>query len=132
MNIGNVAQALDMPAKTIRYYESIGLVTPRRSQNDYRHYRPSDVHKLGFVGRARSLGFSVEDCRVLLALYEDKDRASADVRKLAGEHLARIDAKLAELATMRETLAHLVECCAGDTRPDCPILADLAGAPDAV
>ena len=77
-------------------------------------------------------GFSVEDCRVLLALYEDKDRASADVRKLAGEHLARIDAKLAELATMRETLAHLVECCAGDTRPDCPILADLAGAPDAV
>ena len=132
MNIGNVAQTLDMPAKTIRYYESIGLVTPRRSQNDYRHYRPSDVHKLGFVGRARSLGFSVEDCRVLLALYEDKDRASADVRKLAGEHLARIDAKLAELATMRETLAHLVECCAGDTRPDCPILADLAGAPDAV
>ena len=132
MNIGNVAQALDMPAKTIRYYESIGLVTPRRSQNDYRHYRPSDVHKLGFVGRARSLGFSVEDCRVLLALYEDKDRASADVRKLAGEHLARIDAKLAELAAMRETLAHLVECCAGDTRPDCPILADLAGAPDAV
>ncbi|MGR3723064.1 Cu(I)-responsive transcriptional regulator [Abyssibius alkaniclasticus] len=132
MNIGNVAQALDMPAKTIRYYESIGLVTPKRSQNDYRHYRPSDVHKLGFVGRARSLGFSVEDCRVLLALYEDKDRASADVRKLAGEHLARIDAKLAELATMRETLAHLVECCAGDTRPDCPILADLAGAPDAV
>ena len=132
MNIGHVAQALDMPAKTIRYYESIGLVTPKRSQNDYRHYRPSDVHKLGFVGRARSLGFSVEDCRVLLALYEDKDRASADVRKLAGEHLARIDAKLAELATMRETLAHLVECCAGDTRPDCPILADLAGAPDAV
>ncbi len=132
MNIGNVAQTLDMPAKTIRYYESIGLVTPKRSQNDYRHYRPSDVHKLGFVGRARSLGFSVEDCRVLLALYEDKDRASADVRKLAGEHLARIDAKLAELATMRETLAHLVECCAGDTRPDCPILADLAGAPDAV
>lgn len=132
MNIGNVAQTLDMPAKTIRYYESIGLVTPKRSQNDYRQYRPSDVHKLGFVGRARSLGFSVEDCRVLLALYEDEDRASADVRKLAGEHLARIDAKLAELEAMRETLAHLVECCAGDTRPDCPILADLAGAPDAV
>ncbi|MEX0969337.1 MAG: MerR family DNA-binding protein [Paracoccaceae bacterium] len=127
MNIGEVSKKLDMPAKTIRYYESIGLVTPQRSQNDYRHYRLSDVHKLGFVGRARALGFSVQDCRLLLALYGDDTRASADVRKLAGAHLAQIDAKLAALAAMRETLAHLVSCCAGDTRPDCPILEDLAG-----
>lgn len=127
MNIGEVAAKLGLPAKTIRYYESIGLVTPLRGENDYRQYRESDVHKLGFMGRARSLGFSIEDCRTLLALYDDRGRASADVRAVAGEHLAQIDAKLAELTTMRETLAHLVECCAGDNRPDCPILADLAG-----
>ena len=126
MNIGDVSKALGLPAKTIRYYEAIGLVAPLRRQNGYRQYRERDVHKLGFVGRARSLGFSVEDCRLLLALYEDDARASADVRQLAQEHLARIDAKLVELAAMRQTLAQLVETCAGDTRPDCPILADLA------
>lgn len=127
MNIGEVSNRLGLPAKTIRYYESIGLVTPLRGANDYRQYRESDVHKLGFLGRARSLGFSIEDCRTLLALYEDRSRASADVRALAGQHLARIDEKLAELGAMRATLAHLVSCCAGDDRPDCPILADLAG-----
>lgn len=128
MNIGEVSTKLGLPTKTIRYYESIGLVQPLRGGNAYRQYRESDVHKLGFLGRARSLGFSIEDCRTLLALYEDRGRASGDVRAVAGEHLARIDAKLAELSAMRETLAHLVSCCAGDDRPDCPILADLASA----
>ncbi|MEE9427700.1 MAG: MerR family DNA-binding protein, partial [Paracoccaceae bacterium] len=79
-----------------------------------------------FLGRARSLGFTIEDCRTLMALYEDESRASGDVKTIAKQHLAVIEAKLVELGSMRETLAHLVECCAGDDRPDCPILSDLA------
>ncbi|MGR3461141.1 MAG: Cu(I)-responsive transcriptional regulator [Roseovarius sp.] len=126
MNIGDVSQRTGLPAKTIRYYEEIDLVRPLRGENGYRRFREHDVHKLGFLGRARSLGFSIEDCRGLLALYEDDSRASADVRRIAKAHLERIDAKLARLGAMRATLAHLVEACAGDHRPDCPILADLA------
>ncbi|MET4101492.1 MerR family copper efflux transcriptional regulator [Roseovarius sp. MBR-78] len=126
MNIGDVAQRTGLPAKTIRYYEEIGLVRPLRETNGYRRFRESDVHKLGFLGRARSLGFSIEDCRGLLALYEDAGRASADVKRIAAAHLARIDAKIAELDAMRATLSHLVDACAGDHRPDCPILSDLA------
>ena len=126
MNISEAATRAGLPPKTIRYYEEIGLVRPMRGENGYRRFRESDVHKLSFLGRARSLGFSIEDCRGLLALYEDEARASADVRRIAKAHLERIDAKLAELGAMRATLAHLVEACAGDHRPDCPILADLA------
>jgi MerR family copper efflux transcriptional regulator len=84
------------------------------------------VHKLAFLGHARSLGFSIEDCRRLLALWEDRDRASADVKAVAERHLAEIDAKMAELSEMRATLSDLVHRCAGDHRPDCPILRDLA------
>lgn len=130
MNIGDVSRLADLPAKTIRYYEDIGLVKPPRSVNGYRRFRESDLHKLGFLGRARSLGFSIEDCRSLLELYEDKGRASADVKRIAQEHLGHIDTKIAELNTMRATLAHLIEACAGDQRPDCPILADLAVPPE--
>lgn len=101
---------------------------PLRGANGYRRFRESDVHKLGFLGRARSLGFSIEDCRGLLALYEDEGRASADVKRIASAHLARIDAKITELGAMRAALAHLIDACAGDHRPDCPILADLAEA----
>jgi len=126
MNIGETAQTAGLPAKTIRYYEEIGLVTPPRDTNGYRVFRENDVHKLAFLGRARSLGFTIEDCRTLMALYEDQDRASSDVKKVAKQHLAHIEAKLTELTTMRETLAHLVDCCSGDDRPDCPILSDLA------
>jgi len=126
MNIGDVARRTGLPAKTIRYYEDIGLIKPLRGANGYRRFRESDLHKLGFLGRARGLGFSIEDCRGLLALYEDEDRASADVKRIAREHLGHIDAKIAELKAMRATLAHLIEECAGDHRPDCPILADLA------
>lgn len=128
MNIGDVAKHAGLPAKTIRYYEDIGLIEPNRSANGYRDFSDNDLHKLRFLGHARSLGFSIEDCRGLLALYEDKDRASADVKHIAEEHLAKIDAKIAELQAMRHTLAHLVKACAGDNRPDCPILADLATA----
>ena len=127
MNIGEVAEALDMPAKTIRYYEDIGLVTPARRDNGYRSYSGQDVHRLGFLGRARSLGFSIAECRALLALYSDRGRASADVRRIAEEHLGEIERKIDELAAMRDTLRTLVDCCHGDARPECPILADLAG-----
>jgi Cu(I)-responsive transcriptional regulator len=126
MNIKDAAARTGLPAKTIRYYEEIGLVTPDRDANGYRRFEPQHVHKLAFLGRARSLGFSIEDCRRLLALWEDRDRASADVKAVARKHLDAIDAKMAELSAMRATLSDLVERCAGDHRPDCPILRDLA------
>ncbi|SDY58781.1 Cu(I)-responsive transcriptional regulator [Citreimonas salinaria] len=126
MNIGEVADKAGLPAKTIRYYEEIGLVTPARDTNGYRAFRQKDMHKLAFLARARALGFSIEDCRTLLALYEDDSRASADVKRVAREHLARIEEKIAQLSAMRDTLGHLVETCHGDDRPDCPILKDLA------
>ncbi|RMH48515.1 MAG: Cu(I)-responsive transcriptional regulator [Alphaproteobacteria bacterium] len=126
MNIGEVAQQTGLPAKTIRYYEEIGLIAPRRDVNGYRVFSTTDVHKLAFLGRARSLGFTIEDCRRLLELWEDRGRASADVKRLAAEHLGRIDEKIAELRHMRDALAGLIDACAGDDRPDCPILADLA------
>ena len=126
MNIGDVSRLSGLPAKTIRYYEDIGLVAPLRSNNGYRSFRQSDLHKLAFLGRARSLGFSIDDCRNLLALYDDKSRASSDVKTIAQAHLKRIDQKLDELNAMHDTLNHLIKGCAGDERPDCPILSDLA------
>ncbi|KAJ03967.1 Cu(I)-responsive transcriptional regulator [Sulfitobacter mediterraneus] len=126
MNIKEVGAATGLPAKTIRYYEDIGLVSPNRQSNGYRVFSENDQHKLAFLARARSLGFPVESCRSLLALYDDKGRASADVKQIAKEHLTEIDRKLTELSAMRDTLGHLVEACAGDDRPDCPILKDLA------
>ena len=127
MNIGEVAAQTGLPAKTIRYYEDIGLVTPLREANGYRVFREADAHKLAFLARARALGFSIDDCRNLLALWEDRSRASADVRAIAKEHLAEIEEKIAGLAAMRDTLAELVRECAGDNRPDCPILKGLEG-----
>lgn len=126
MNIGEISEAVGMPAKTIRYYEDIGLVRPARSANGYRVYGEGDLHRLGFLGRARSLGFSIEDCRALLALYGDRARASAEVKAIAEHHLGEIAAKIAALRAMEATLSHLVSACAGDHRPDCPILADLS------
>ena len=126
MNIGEVAKMAELPIKTIRYYEEIGFIQPKRSANGYRSFRVSDVHKLAFLGRARSLGFSIEDCRALLQLYENDTRASADVKQIAQEHLARIDVKVKELQAMRNTLSELIDACAGDDRPACPILSDLA------
>lgn len=126
MNIGEVAGRSGLPAKTIRYYEEIGLVRPGRGANGYRRYTDADLHRLAFVGRARAFGFSIEDCRNLLRLWADPDRASADVKRIASDHLRQIDRKLDELTQMRHTLRHLVQCCGGDDRPDCPILSDLA------
>lgn len=129
MNIGEVSKRSGLPPKTIRYYEDIGLVRPLRSNNGYRAFRDSDIHKLAFLGRARTLGFSIEDCRTLLDLYEDETRESAQVKAIAKEHLTAIDDKIAQLNSMRETLSYLVDACQGDHRPDCPILSDLAKGP---
>ena len=127
MKIGDVADASGLTAKTIRYYEDIGLVRPARRTNGYRDFAETDVHKLTFLARARSLGFSISACRTLLSLYDDRSRASADVKAVAEAHLRRIDRKIAELEGLRGTLATLVARCHGDARPDCPILDDLAG-----
>jgi MerR family transcriptional regulator, copper efflux regulator len=126
MNIGDVAKAAGVPAKTIRYYEEIGLIRPLRGGNGYRAFRDTDVHKLAFLGRARALGFPISDCRNLLQLYEDDGRTSAEVKVIAQEHLQEIEGKIRDLDEMRATLANLISSCAGDHRPDCPILSSLA------
>lgn len=133
MNIGEAAGAAGVSAKTIRYYESIGLIrTPDRTENGYRVYDHRDVQTLRFVQRARKLGFSVRQVRDLLALWMDRERSSADVKSVARAQLAEIDRRMSQLAAMRDTLTHLMERCHGDARPDCPILADLAGDEEAV
>lgn len=127
MNVGEAALASGLPAKTIRYYEKIGLIAPERAANGYRTYGPDDIHRLHFLRRARSLGFPVEDCRQLMALYRDKGRSSQSVRDIAVAHVEAIDRKLRELEAMRATLRTLIEACHGDHRPECPILDDIAG-----
>jgi Cu(I)-responsive transcriptional regulator len=127
LKIGEVAEHSGVPAKTIRYYEEVGLLPePARAPNGYRVYGPRSVEVLRFIARARSLGFTLEDVSGLLDLWRDQGRASADVRRLAEDHIAAIDAKLDELQSMRRTLADLVHRCHGDDRPDCPILDELA------
>lgn len=127
MNVGEAARRSNLPAKTLRYYEEIGLIAPDRADNGYRSYSNEDVHRLAFIQRARSLGFSIEECRQLMSLYRDRSRASHDVRELAVAHVASIEAKIAELDSMRRVLTRLVSACHGDDRPDCPILDDFAG-----
>ncbi|MCW5731982.1 MAG: Cu(I)-responsive transcriptional regulator [Alphaproteobacteria bacterium] len=130
MNIGEVAARSGVPAKTIRYYEEIGLIPPAdRGSNNYRDYGTREVETLRFVQRARSLGFGVKEVAGLLELYRDRRRTSREVKRLAKQHIAEIERKIVELEAMRATLAELVERCHGDHRPDCPILADLAGEP---
>ncbi|WP_226577324.1 Cu(I)-responsive transcriptional regulator [Acuticoccus sediminis] len=128
MNIGDAAAHSGVPAKTIRYYEDIGLVRPQRLTNGYRDFGEGELAALAFIGRARSLGFSVEDCRTLLTLERNDHRHSHDVKAVAEGHLTRIEAKIAELQAMRATLEALVVRCHGDDRPDCPIMDDLRGA----
>jgi Cu(I)-responsive transcriptional regulator len=126
MNISEVSAATGLPPKTLRYSEDVGVVRPQRQANGYRVFCDMDMHNLAFLARARSLGFPIDYCRTLLALYADQGRASADVKKIAQAHLDEIDHKLSELTAMRKTLSELVTSCAGDNRPDCPILNDLA------
>ena len=127
MNIGDASERSGLPAKTIRYYEDIGLLKPGRSGNGYRDYSMSDVHRLRFLQRARSLGFTVEECRQLLSLYGDERRESADVKAIATAKLDDIDRKIRELTGLREMLQQLVASCHGDHRPECPIIDGLAG-----
>jgi len=127
MNVGEVARLSGLPAKTIRYYEDIGLIAPARAGNGYRAYSGDDVHRLAFLKRASSLGFSIDDCRQLLELYQDRKRASQDVQKIAVAHVEAIEEKIRELQSMRTTLQKLISACHGDHRPDCPILEDIAG-----
>jgi MerR family copper efflux transcriptional regulator len=130
MTIGEAAARSGVPAKTIRYYEQIGLIgAAARGASLYRSYGDDDVAMLRFIGRARHLGFPVTDLRNLLALFRDRTRPSREVRVLAAQHLAATDRKLAELASLRAALADLVARCDGDDRPDCPIIDELAGAP---
>lgn len=131
MNIGAVAERSGLPPKTIRYYEEIGLLRPDRRDNGYRDYSAEDVHRLRFLQRSRSLGFTVEQCRQLLSLYGDTHRESAEVKAIAQAKLTEIDRKIAELMGLRTMLEHLVANCHGDSRPDCPIIDGLAGKADA-
>jgi len=112
----------------IRYYETIGLV-PRAGRTDggYRDYAPTDVHRLRFIRRARDLGFSIEEIRALLGLWRNRRRASAEVKRIALAHAADLQRRIDEMSAMQRTLKHLAHCCAGDERPECPILDDLAG-----
>lgn len=134
MTIGEAAARSGVPAKTIRYYEQTGLISRAgRGPNLYRTYGENDVAMLRFIGRARRLGFSIEDIKALIALYRDRSRSSREVKLLASQHLCRIERKIRELETIRSALADLIEQCNGDHRPDCPIIEDLSGeeaAPD--
>ncbi|TSD85294.1 Cu(I)-responsive transcriptional regulator [Mycobacterium sp. KBS0706] len=132
MNIGQAATASGVSAKMIRYYESVGLTrSVVRTESGYRVYSDDDVHTLRFIRRSRDLGFSVEQIAGLLALWQDRDRSSADVKRIALGHVAQLEQKVAGLKQMIATLRHLSACCHGDDRPDCPILDDLALEPPA-
>jgi MerR family transcriptional regulator, copper efflux regulator len=127
MNIGEAARASGVTAKMIRYYESVGLLEPvSRTTAGYRMYGSQEVHALRFVRQARRLGFLVDDIRRLLALWQDRQRASSDVKAIALQHVTELDQRIAEMTEMRNTLAHLAVHCHGDDRPDCPILESLA------
>ena len=127
MNIGQAARRTGLSAKMIRYYESIGLLKPAtRSDSGYRLYQQDDLHSLTFIKRSRDLGFSLEEVAKLLTLWQDRQRASADVKALASEHIADLNRRIEELVSLRDTLSELVAHCHGDDRPDCPILKDLA------
>ena len=126
MNIGEASEVTGVPAKTIRYYESAGLLRPARSDGNYRVYGEREIQTLRFIQKARSLGFSVKEVESLLQLWQDKNRTSAQVRTLAAAHIEDIDRKLEELRRIRETLETLVRRCHGDERPDCPIIEELA------
>lgn len=128
MNIGAAAKASGVSAKMIRHYESIGLLPlAKRTDAGYRRYGDNDLSTLQFIRRSRDLGFSLEEIRGLLDLWQDRTRPSREVKALAQQHLDFLDQKLQEIQSMKHALTHLIDCCRGDERPDCPILDSLAG-----
>jgi Cu(I)-responsive transcriptional regulator len=129
MTIGEAAQRSGVSAKMIRHYEAIGLIEASRRANGYRSYGAADVAVLRFIRHARDLAFPLEDIRRLLALWRDRTRASAEVKRMALAHVEALEAKAASLSAMAGSLRHLAQHCAGDERPDCPILAELEGRP---
>ena len=123
MNISAASKAAGLPVKTVRYYADIGLVeAPTRSEAGYRTYDDASVRKLVFIRRSRAFGFTIEECRELLGLYQDQDRTSSEVKRIASKRLKEIEEKQRELQSLRNELAHLVTSCRGDHRPDCPII----------
>ncbi|UTA53345.1 Cu(I)-responsive transcriptional regulator [Lysobacter soli] len=131
-NIGEAARHSGVSAKMIRHYESIGLIPPpNRTFAGYRLYNDADLHRLGFIRRARGLGFSIKQIEALLGLWDDRSRASAEVKRLAESHVDELATKIAEMQAMQRTLQDLARRCHGDDRPDCPILEDLAKTTDA-
>jgi MerR family copper efflux transcriptional regulator len=129
MNIGQASRASGVSAKMIRYYESVGLIRPAdRTQANYRDFGERDLHDLRFIRRARALGFSVQEIGKLLALWRDQVRPSREVKEIARQHVAELDARVAEMQAMADMLRNLAEACAGDERPDCPILVELGRA----
>lgn len=126
MNIGQASRASGVTTKMIRYYDEIGLVRPAsRTHANYREYDEREINELRFIKRARSLGFSMEEITQLLSLWRDGSRPSREVKAIADRHVADLDARIVEMQAMSDTLRHLSHCCAGDDRPECPILADL-------
>ncbi|MFT4190042.1 MAG: Cu(I)-responsive transcriptional regulator [Comamonas sp.] len=124
--IGQAVRQTGISAKMIRHYEALGLLGDvRRTEAGYRQYDSRDIHTLRFIRRCRDLGFPIPDIAALLALWQDRERASAEVRRIARQHLASLEARIAALQAMKQPLAQLVACCHGDQRPDCPILDDL-------
>ncbi len=128
LSVGEAAKATGVSAKMIRYYEEIGLLAPpTRGANGYRYFTDRDIHTLGFIRRARTLGFSTEQIRRLVGLWQDRERPSSEVKRIAQAHVDELDRKIEETRAMRDTLQHLAEHCRGDERPDCPIIDELAG-----
>lgn len=126
-NIGEAARRSGVSAKMVRHYESLGLLpTVHRTESGYRQYGEAEVHTLRFIRRARDLGFSMDEIGQLLKLWQNRRRSSAEVRRIASRHIEELSRKLAEMEAMRRTLQHLVHCCHGDERPDCPILDELS------
>ena len=128
MKIGEISEASGVSQRMIRHYEKIGLIPPAvRRDSGYRDYDRRDLHTLRFIGRARDMGFPIEEIRTLLALWHDRDRSSAEVKKLALCRAAELRERIAVLEEMRRTLEHLAASCHGDDRPDCPIIGELEG-----
>lgn len=129
VSIGEAAQRSGVSARMVRHYEGLGLLPAvARTESGYRQYGEADIHTLRFIKRSRDLGFSMEEIAELVGLWNNRRRASSSVKRIAEKHLGELEQRIADMQSMRSTLAHLVHCCHGDARPDCPILDDLGKA----